>query len=171
MASSSTIKLQVIERSEGLRVIKEKYNSAVTVWQSGQSFMRYVFLYVKECLQKFILNMSMFDLHFMKNCEAVLQSIFFWLKRIRFVRFAVSISFSVQFPPQFLFAVKLLALFLFIPDKKSIVLLILLIFCTQCGVLHDLFLYVNPPPSPPFCFIVTESIWSFPFKMKFYSGT
>lgn len=58
MISSSTIKLQVIQRSEDLRVIKEKCNSAVTVWQSGQYFIRYVFLYVKECLQKLILTIE-----------------------------------------------------------------------------------------------------------------
>lgn len=80
MVSSSTIKLQVIQRSEGLRGIKEKYNSAVTVWQLGQSFIRYVFLYVKECLQKLILNMNMVYLHFIKNYEAALESVFFLVK-------------------------------------------------------------------------------------------
>lgn len=80
MVSSSTIKLQGIQRSEGLRGIKEKYNSAVTVWQLGQSFISYVFLYVKECLQKLILNMNMVYLHFIKNYEAAIESVFFLVK-------------------------------------------------------------------------------------------
>lgn len=50
-----------------------------------------------------------------------LKVYFFWSKHsIRFVRVAVIISFLVQYPPQFLFAVRLLALFLFIPDKKAL---------------------------------------------------
>lgn len=64
--------------------------------------------------------MNMVDLHFIITKQH-LKVYFFWLKHsIRFVKFAVSVSFSVQFPPRFLFAVKLLALFLFIPDKKAL---------------------------------------------------
>lgn len=70
----------MIQRSEGLRVIKEKYNSAVIVWQLGQSFIRCVFLYVKKCLRKLILDMNMVDLHVIKNYEVALESVFFLVK-------------------------------------------------------------------------------------------
>lgn len=70
----------MIQRSEGLRVIKEKYSSAATIWQLGKSFIRCVLLCVKECLQKLILNTNMADLHFMKNYEEALESVFFLVK-------------------------------------------------------------------------------------------
>jgi len=56
----------VIQRSEELRGIKEKYNSAVIAWQLGQSFIRYTCLYIREHLQKLVLNMNVVDLHFIK---------------------------------------------------------------------------------------------------------
>jgi len=50
----------------------------------------------------------------------MLENVFFWLKRsIRSVRFAGSISFSGLFPPRFLFAAKLLALFFFVYTREK----------------------------------------------------